>query len=460
MRRAAPLIAFVFVCAASAALPAQEAAEPGFTRGLEDGLYACVDTDKGAVVMRLFYKRAPLTVAHFVGLARGSIRWRDPKSGELQTGKPFYDGLTFHRILKGFVIQGGCPLGTGKGNPGFRFRNEIIPGLEHDAAGLVAMANSGPDTNGCQFYITLGPAPHLNGKYNIFGRVVRGLEAAQAIGALPAGADARPEETAVMKSVRIAAVGAEAEAWDPIKAGRAAVKVTEPPKAAKPADPMRVWDPKAEPRPRTYFQMMVFNYRGAEATSDLHPRDKEQARVAAERAVALARQPGGDFIEVMNKYSAYPNKGRVAAFDNSADKVPAMFKPAFCLRPGQVSDPVDTALGWMVWRGVEVVGVRQILIGFKPLDPKSKRSKDEARALAASQLARLRQGVSWKEVYAASDHKAPELGRMRTYVVADFREQFKPFGAPFVDACLGLQVGQVSAVVESPLGFHIIQRLE
>ena len=167
------------------------------TSGLPDGLHAMISTDKGEIVIQLEPDRAPLTTMNFVGLAEGSIQSN-------REGRPFYDGLTFHRVEPGFVIQGGDPDGVGTGGPGYQFPTETHPDLLHDSEGIVAMANSGPDTNGSQFYITLSPTPHLDGGYNVFGRVIRGMEVVREI----AAGDS-------MKSVKIVRVGDVAGAYQP-----------------------------------------------------------------------------------------------------------------------------------------------------------------------------------------------------------------------------------------------------
>lgn len=133
-----------------------------------EGLYAEITTPRGRVVCELFFQKAPLTVASFVGLAEGTLG-PAPR-------RPFFDGLTFHRVAPGFVVQGGDPLGTGEGDPGYKFPDEFVPGLRHDAAGILSMANSGPDTNGSQFFLTLAPVNRLNYLHSVFGRVVSGLE--------------------------------------------------------------------------------------------------------------------------------------------------------------------------------------------------------------------------------------------------------------------------------------------
>lgn len=142
---------------------------------LENGLYAELETTRGTIMIELAYEKAPLTVTNFVGLAEGTIDSSAPD------GEPFYDGLSFHRVVEDFVVQTGDPNGDGSGGPGYRFPNEIDQSLTHGSAGVVSMANSGPDTNGSQFFITKSAAPWLDGQYSVFGEVVEGQDVVDSI---------------------------------------------------------------------------------------------------------------------------------------------------------------------------------------------------------------------------------------------------------------------------------------
>ena len=165
-------------------------------------MFAKFKTSEGDFKVRLHDDKAPKTVANFVELAEGTKEWVDPKTQQ-KVKRPFYDGLLFHRVIDGFMLQGGCPLGTGVGGPGYQFADEFAPGLKHDRPGLLSMANAGPNTNGSQFFVTLVPTPWLDNKHSIFGEVVEGMDVVQKIGKTQTGRGDRPTKDIVINSVQI-----------------------------------------------------------------------------------------------------------------------------------------------------------------------------------------------------------------------------------------------------------------
>ncbi len=166
-------------------------------------LYATLKTNHGAIVIKLFPKDAPKTVKNFVGLSTGEREWKNPATGETKQGVPLYNGTTFHRVIDGFMIQGGDPLGTGTGSPGYNFEDEFQSGRTFDRVGLLAMANAGPGTNGSQFFITTSTPTYLNNKHTIFGEVVKGYEVVQAISRVQKGRGDKPVEPVVIEKITI-----------------------------------------------------------------------------------------------------------------------------------------------------------------------------------------------------------------------------------------------------------------
>lgn len=166
------------------------------------GTYAIFETSQGNVVVKLFEKEAPNTVANFIGLAEGAKEFTDAKTGKKEK-RNYYDGLIFHRVIPKFMIQGGCPLGTGTGDPGYRFADEFHPSLNHSKAGKLSMANAGPGTNGSQFFITVAPTPWLDNKHSVFGEVVEGQDVADKISNVPRDGSDRPKTPVVLNKVRI-----------------------------------------------------------------------------------------------------------------------------------------------------------------------------------------------------------------------------------------------------------------
>ena len=168
---------------------------------LPDGIYANFLTSKGSIICVLEYEKTPMTVANFVGLSEGNFKVDDKV-----ISTPFYNGLKFHRVIKDFMIQGGCPLGNGSGDPGYKFDDEIVADLKHSGPGILSMANSGPATNGSQFFITHKETPWLDGKYTVFGRVIEGMDVVNKI-----------EQEDLIISVSIMRFGSNAKKWNEIQ---------------------------------------------------------------------------------------------------------------------------------------------------------------------------------------------------------------------------------------------------
>ena len=171
---------------------------------MENGIFAKFNTTKGAITVQLTYTQTPGTVGNFVSLAEGNL-----ENKVKPQGTPFYNGLKFHRVIPDFMIQGGCPQGTGTGDPGYKFDDEFVSGLKHDKPGVLAMANSGPNTNGSQFYITHVPTSWLDGKHTVFGHVVDGQDVVDAIA-----------QGDVLDSIEIIRMGQEAQNWNSVEAFR------------------------------------------------------------------------------------------------------------------------------------------------------------------------------------------------------------------------------------------------
>ena len=197
-------LSLLFVCAILVGLVGCKEDYPD----LKDGLYAEFNTSHGSFVAELYYKETPITVANFVSLAEGK---HHSMVDSTYKGKKFYDGLTFHRVIKDFMIQGGDPTGTGSGGPGYRFPDEIVDSLSHNTKGYLSMANAGPGTNGSQFFVTLAPTEWLDGKHTIFGKVMEGMSVVDSIGTLKTIGQDKPEVDVVIKEVKIIRKGNDAK---------------------------------------------------------------------------------------------------------------------------------------------------------------------------------------------------------------------------------------------------------
>jgi peptidyl-prolyl cis-trans isomerase A (cyclophilin A) len=184
----------------ASAKPAATKAAVTQAEGPDDGLFAEIQTSKGNILLKLEYQKTPITVANFVSLAEGTNEYVTVAD---RKGKPYYDGLKFHRVIKNFMIQGGDPLGNGSGNPGYKFKDEIVSDLKHSGPGILSMANAGAGTNGSQFFITHTGTPHLDGKHTVFGKVITGQDVVDLI-----------EQNDVMNKITIIRKGAAAKAFD------------------------------------------------------------------------------------------------------------------------------------------------------------------------------------------------------------------------------------------------------
>ena len=191
---------------------------------LEDGVYAEINTSLGTMLIQLNYKETPVTVANFIALSKGT----HPDVKQDFKEKKFYNGLIFHRVMDKFMIQGGCPIGNGSGNPGYTFDDEINPNLKHDKAGILSMANSGPATNGSQFFITEVPTPWLDGKHTVFGQVISGIEIQDKISNVKTAIANRPENDVIINSINIIKIGESANNFDEVS-----VWINEEPKLEK-----------------------------------------------------------------------------------------------------------------------------------------------------------------------------------------------------------------------------------
>jgi peptidylprolyl isomerase len=189
---------------------------------VEDGIYAEIQTNKGTMLAELYYKDAPISSANFIALAEG----KHPLVNDTLKGKPFYDGLIFHRVIKDFMIQGGDITGTGAGDIGYKFDQEVNDSLKHDQKGILSMANAGPNTNGSQFFIMHKENPGLDMRYNVFGKVIVGLEVIDSIALTPVNGQ-KPVDSMIMQKVAIIRKGKEAKKWDAVKTFEEAMNATE-----------------------------------------------------------------------------------------------------------------------------------------------------------------------------------------------------------------------------------------
>lgn len=227
---------------------------------LEEGLYAEFDTNMGAMVVKLSYEKTPITVANFVALAEGN----HPDVDSIFKNRPFYDGLIFHRVINNFMIQGGDPEGTGRGGPGYKFPDEFDTTLMHNKSGILSMANSGPGTNGSQFFITETPTPHLNNKHTVFGEVVLGLDIQDSISNVETGVADRPISDIIIKKLNIIRKGEQAKNFNAVN---------------------------------------IWNIELSKLIEENKRKEKENERIRLEN-IAIGKQKATDFLPTLKKYKS------------------------------------------------------------------------------------------------------------------------------------------------------------
>jgi peptidyl-prolyl cis-trans isomerase A (cyclophilin A) len=286
---------------------------------LADGVYAEFNTSKGKIVVMLEYVKCPMTVGNFVGLAEGQI-----ENGAKAKGVPFYDGLKFHRVIPDFMIQGGCPLGKGTGDPGYKFADEFHADLKHNVPGILSMANSGPATNGSQFFITHKATPHLDGKHSVFGHVVVGMDVVNTI----AGND-------IMETVKILRVGKEARRWDGVETfEKAKSDLAEKAKAAR----------------KEFTDYVRKNYPDAKTTESglMYIMTVDGAGTKAEAGKTVSVHYTGMFVDG-NKFDSSRDKGKPISFPLGQGRVIKGWDEGIALfkvgGTGKLFVPYDLAYG-------------------------------------------------------------------------------------------------------------------
>jgi peptidylprolyl isomerase len=309
----------------------------------EPGIYAQIDTDKGVIQARLYYQRAPLTVMNFVGLAEGTREWTDQATGSKRKD-PLYQNLKFHQV-RDFMIQTGDPSGTGQGDPGYVFADEFHPQLSHSKAGILSMANRGPNTNGSQFFITTQQAKWLDNHHTVFGEVVSGLDVLHQL-----------KKGDGLNKITIVRVGEEAQAFNPTQAHKLAelsqkqlrdgVKKTLP-RTIPPIDTAKVPGEKQKAISPGNFKFITIGHRDMRS-SNVSQRpfyyDRIQAVAFAEKLVRLARAQGVSFDALIDEYSDM-NRNSLSENIHDDPRLPTSLKSIFTLQPGQISDPVDMPTG-------------------------------------------------------------------------------------------------------------------
>ena len=307
------------------------------------GLFAEIETNKGTISIRLFYKKAPKTVSNFIALSEGTKDWADPETNRIITGKPLYKNLKFHRVISKFMVQTGDPAGNGTGGPGFNFEDEFHKDLKHNKPGILSMANRGRNTNGSQFFITHIPTPWLDWKHTVFGEVIEGMDIVNLI-----------EKGDDLKQIRILRQGTEAKAFavetSAVQAQEAFKKKL--PKKFGKLDASRVPKAGQVSVDAGDFEYIFLGFKGVTIPPAPYQYTHEEILKIAEGVAREARSEGVEFREVIRKYSDTMNQFQLKSFKKTA-QLPPLFHDMFKLKPGQIADPTDTADGVFIFKRIK-----------------------------------------------------------------------------------------------------------
>ena len=324
-------------------------------KDLGDGLFADIETTQGNIIVKLNYKETPVTVANFVTLAEGKNTFVKAE----YKGKPFYNGTIFHRVIKDFMIQGGDPTGTGMGEPGYRFEDEIVPTLKHDKKGILSMANAGPATNGSQFFITQVPTPHLDGRHTVFGETVKGLEVIDAIANTKTVMNDKPEKDIKINKITIIANGKDAKNFNAVKVFEDYFKEINKREREKEAktkaasakflEEVKVQEPQAKALPSgvkifklvdgkgkqpNHTQQVMVNYAGYLKNGTLFDSNVKEIEEAYGKYDSLREQQGG--------YQAFP-----MPYNTSAQLIPGFRDALLTMKVGdKIRVFIPAALGY------------------------------------------------------------------------------------------------------------------
>jgi cyclophilin family peptidyl-prolyl cis-trans isomerase len=436
---------------------------------LPGGIYAEMETNKGRILFRLFYEQAPMTVANFVGLAEGKKEWRDPDNQEVKR-TPFYNSLTFHRVIPNQMVQGGDPKGNGHGGPGYNFQHEFHPALRHDHAGVLSMLNKGPYTHGSQFLITLRATPFLDGKHTVFGEVMKGLNVVKNLKERD-----RVIRVSILRRDKAAQMFDLAYYLDRVRSSAEQVAIQEKRQAQENArkpvglenkknlpelkgeiDPARVpgrYQPESH---EIALEYLLITYKGARSPIEFPYYDEEGARQVAQHLVTLARVKGADFEKLASEFSDSPEY-KISVLKKSK-KLPGTIELVFRLGEGQVSDPIEAPEGFYVFKRVklELITVRHILISYQGVAGSAQtRTKEEARDLAENVLRRARAGedfatLAQKYSDSASAKDGGLIGEIARGTIIPVFEQ----------AAFSLKENEISDIIPVPIGFQIIKRCQ